>query len=230
MKPSNNAITKKSNNTIMKKTFLLLVLFAVGISAFAQTNDQYEAAMKKNVSIFDTSENLFVLETLSNNFDRIASVTKDQWLPYYYASLARVRTAFMQQDKSKIDPIIDQAEALEKKAAALNPDQAEILCLKSLIASARIAVDPQTRGMQYGPEAGQLLQQAQSIAPNNPRITLLLGQNAFYTPAQWGGGKDKAKPLLEKAIQQFSTFKPATDISPNWGKGLAEYLLAECNK
>lgn len=214
----------------MKKVSVLLILLTTGLSVFAQSNDQYEAAMKKNVSILDTTENLFELETVANNFERIASVTNNQWLPYYYASLARVRTAFMQKDKSKIDPIVDEAEALEKKADALNPDQAEILCLKSLIASARIAVDPQTRGMQYGPEAGQLLQQAQSIAPNNPRVTLLLGQSAFYTPAQWGGGKDKAKPLLEKAIQQFSTFKPATDLSPNWGKGLAEYLLAQCNK
>ena len=99
-----------------------------------------------------------------------------------------------------------------------------------MLASARIAVDPQTRGMQYGPEAGRLLQEAEQLSPGNPRVTLLLGQNAFYTPTQWGGGKDKAKPLLEKAIQQFSTFMPATDISPNWGKGLAEYLLAQCNR
>lgn len=214
----------------MKKVSLLLILLAAGISAFAQGNAQYEAAMKKNISILDTTENLFELETVANNFERIASVTKDQWLPYYYASLARVRTAFMQQDKSKIDPIVDHAETLEKKAETLNPDKAEILCLQSMIASARIAVDPQTRGMQYGPEAAAFLQQAQSISPDNPRVMLLLGQNAFYTPAQWGGGKDKAKPLLQTALKQFSTFRPSTALSPNWGKGLAEYLLAQCNK
>lgn len=214
----------------MKKAYLLLVLLAMGASVFAQSNGQYEEAMKKNISILDTTENLFALETVANNFERIASVTKDQWLPYYYASLARVRTAFMQKDKSRIDPIVDQAKRLAEKADALHPDKAEMLCLKSMLASARIAVDPQTRGMQYGPEAGKLLQQAEQLSPGNPRVTLLLGQNAFYTPAQWGGGKEKAKPLLEKALQQFSTFKPATDLSPNWGKGLAEYLLAACNK
>lgn len=214
----------------MKKVSFLLTFLILGVSVFAQSNSQYEEAMKKNISVLDTTENLFALETVANNFERIASVTKDQWLPYYYASLARVRTAFMQKDKSKIDPIVDQAKALAEKANALNPNKTEMLCLKSMLASARIAVDPQTRGMQYGPEAGQLLQQAERLSPDNPRVTLLLGQNAFYTPAQWGGGKAKAKPLLQKALQQFSTFKPATDLSPNWGKGLAEYLLAQCNK
>ncbi|MGH2642916.1 MAG: hypothetical protein ACRDE2_03120 [Chitinophagaceae bacterium] len=214
----------------MKKVSLLLIFLTIGVSVFAQNSDQYETAMKKNISVLDTTENLFALETVANNFERIASVSKDQWLPYYYASLARVRTAFMHQDKSKIDPIVDEAKALAEKANGLHPDKTEMLCLRSMIASARIAVDPQTRGMQYGPKAGQLLQQAEQLSPDNPRVMLLLGQNAFYTPAQWGGGKDKAKPLLQKALQEFSTFKPATDLSPNWGKGLAEYLLSECNK
>lgn len=214
----------------MKKIPLLLTFLTLGVSVFAQSNSQYEEAMKKNISVLDTTENLFALETVANNFERIASATKDQWLPYYYASLARVRTAFMQKDKSKIDPIVDQAETLADKANALNPNKTEMLCLQSMLASARIAVDPQTRGMQYGPKAGQLLQQAEQLSPDNPRVMLLLGQNAFYTPAQWGGGKEKAKPLLQKALQEFSAFKPATDLSPNWGKGLAEYLLAQCNQ
>lgn len=213
----------------MKKIMLSAILLALTITGFAQDN-KYQDAMKKNIAMFDTARATETLQTLANNFERIATVKNDEWLPLYYSALSKVRLAFMQQDKAKIDPIVDAANSLANKADSLNPDKAEMLCLHSMIASARIAVDPQTRGMEYGPLSAQLLDQAAKAAPENPRVTLLKGQNAFYTPAQWGGGKEVAKPLLEKALQQFATFKPSGDLMPNWGKSLAEYMLAQCNQ
>lgn len=67
----------------MKKLSLFMLSLITGASVFAQSNSLYEAAMKKNISVLDTTENLFALETVANNFERIASVKKDQWLPYY---------------------------------------------------------------------------------------------------------------------------------------------------
>jgi hypothetical protein len=46
----------------------------------------------------------------------------------------------------------------------------------------------------------------------------------------FGGGKDKAKPAFEKALQLYETFKPASTIAPNWGKGATMYFLKECDK
>lgn len=214
----------------MKKVSLLLLLMGIGLAAFAQDTDSYEAAMEKNIARLDSEHTATGFQELANNFEIIASAKSDQWLPYYYASLCRTWEAFTQQDKSKVDALADQAKSLADKADALNPDKAEMLCLRSQIASARISVDPQTRGMQYGPEAASDLEQAAKIAPNNPRIALLQGQSAFYTPAQWGGGKEVAKPLLEKALKLYADFKPASALAPNWGKTMAEQLLAKCNQ
>ncbi len=210
-------------------TFLLLFLL-MGTGVFAQSNDRYETAMKENIAQLDTTQNPVVLSTLANNFERIASVKNDQWLPYYYAALCRVRLAFIQQDKEKIDDIADKAEKLADQAKSLDPDKAEMLCLRSMIAAARIQVNPMVRGAQYGPLAARYLEQAKQIAPDNPRIYLLQGQNAFYTPAQWGGGKDKAKPILNEALKKFKTFKPDNVLAPHWGKSLATYLLSQTNE
>lgn len=214
----------------MKRVSFLLLFLLLGTYVFAQRDNRYEEAMKKNVAMQDTAQSDVTLTALANNFERIAAVKSDQWLPYYYAGLCRIRTAFMQKDKDKIDPLADQVEKLADKADKLNPDKAEMLCLRSLIASARIQVNPVARGAKYGPLTAQLLEQAKQLSPDNPRIYLLLGQNTFYTPAQWGGGKDKAKPILETALEKFKTFQPANELAPHWGKELAEYLLKQCNQ
>jgi hypothetical protein len=63
----------------------------------------------------------------------------------------------------------------------------------------------------------------------NPRPYLLKGQNLKYTPEQFGGGCKTAKPLLQTAADKFASFKPASDISPNWGMDRVNALLKDCN-
>ena len=49
-----------------------------------------------------------------------------------------------------------------------------------------------------------------------------------YTPEQFGGGCKTAKPVLQTALEKYATFKPASDISPDWGKKLTQGLLEGC--
>lgn len=65
---------------------------------------------------------------------------------------------------------------------------------------------------------------------NNPRPYFLKGQGLKYTTAQFGGGCATAKPQLQIALGKYSTFKPASEISPNWGKEIVEMLIKECNQ
>jgi hypothetical protein len=72
--------------------------------------------------------------------------------------------------------------------------------------------------MKYGPLAGMQLEKAKSLDPENPRVYMQEGITAYFTPAQWGGDKEKGKQLMETAAAKFETFKPASSIHPNWGK------------
>jgi len=47
-------------------------------------------------------------------------------------------------------------------------------------------------------------------------------------PKMFGGGKEAAKPLFQKANEKFLSFKPADVLSPNWGKEQNEQLLKSC--
>ena len=91
-------------------------------------------------------------------------------------------------------------------------------------------VDPQSRWQQYGKTSSGYMAKAKELDPTNPRALLLEGQSKFYTPEAFGGGKDVAKPLFEKAIAMYGTFKPASELHPVWGKSTAIYFLAQCDQ
>ena len=98
-----------------------------------------------------------------------------------------------------------------------------------MIASAHMMVDPQNRWQQYGQASSKNIEKAKQLDPTNPRPVYLEGQAKFYTPKEFGGGKDLAKPLFEKALSMFDTFKPESELHPLWGKTTTQYFLAQCN-
>ena len=97
-----------------------------------------------------------------------------------------------------------------------------------MIASIRMLVDPQSRWQTYGATSQQELETAKKIDPTNPRPYFLQGQGLRYTPQEFGGGCATAKPVLEEAMKKYETFKPATELHPNWGKGQVTQLLEGC--
>lgn len=213
----------------MKKWILCLAISGLSMPVFAQS-DRYMAAMEKNVALVNNTSSSDSLQMLSNNFQRIAETERTQWLPYYYAGFCQAMIAFQETDMSKVDGYADQAESFVQKADSLSPNNSEIVCLKSMVASSRIKVDPASRGQQYGMESGEDLQTAQGLDPSNPRVYFLQGESKFYTPANYGGGKDAAKPLFQKALEKYASFKPKSDIDPSWGEAYTRMLLAECNQ
>jgi len=212
------------------KTFVLS--FCLLVTTFSMTfaqSAQYESAMNKQIALLDDPANRGPekMQEIANTFERIAAAEKTQWLPYYYAAYCYVMNALMEKDKSKVDMIDDKAQAAILQADALSPKNDEIYCIRSLIATARIGVDPQTRGMQYGTEAATWLAQAAQINKENPRVDMLQGQSLYYTPEQFGGSKEKAKEKFTVALKKFAAFKPASGIAPHWGEEYTRQLLAK---
>lgn len=212
----------------MKKVLLSALVLFITIVATAQS-EKYTAALKKNMAAMDSSfanpPNLLVV---SNNFERIAVAEKNQWLPYYYAAFCQLNYAFIQTDKDKTDGFADKAASLIAVADSLSPKNSEISCLKSMVASAHMIVNPQQRWQQYGQESSAQLEAAIQQDSANPRPYFLQGQSLKYTPEQFGGGCKKAMPVFQKALDKYDSFKPASDISPTWGKDYVVKLMADC--
>ena len=137
----------------MKKLILCTAFIISSLLSFAQS-EKYIAAMKSNIADVDSSfKTPAALISLANNFERIATAEKNQWLPYYYAAFCQVNSGLTDPDKSKSDAIADKATAMLNKADSLEPNNSEISCIKSMIATCHMLVNPMQRYMEYGPEA-----------------------------------------------------------------------------
>ena len=153
----------------MKKFFLSAVLFFISVMVFSQS-EKFTEAMKKNlVEMGNSFKNPADLLTMANNFERIANAEKNQWLPYYYAAFCQVNNGFMEKDKDKVDAIADRASFLINKADSLSPNNSEISCIKSMIASCHMMVNPQQRWQDYGQGRNSDMEGALARDPARPR-------------------------------------------------------------
>jgi hypothetical protein len=219
----------RQKNQIMKKIIIITSILFSFFTAIAQ-NEKFVAAMKKNITQIDSAfAKADLFNSLANNFERIGTSEKKEWLPFYYAAYCKINFGFKQEDMSNGDVYADEAEKFLNKADSLMPNNSEISCAKSMIATLRMLVNPQQRFMKYGMEAEKAMQTAIKQDATNPRSHMLKGQNLKGTPEQFGGGCTNAKPHLQKAVELFAAFKPASEIAPNWGKNYTEGLLKECN-
>lgn len=218
----------------MKNFILLLVFFSGALLGSAQS-DKYKSTMKEKISALDTARDVFVLKDLSAAFERIAEAEKSQWLPYYYAALSEINAGYMVymanpsnvQDLQKLDPMADRVDQLISRAEALSKDNSEIYTLKKMVATMRMMVNPMERYMKYGVQAQEALETARKLNPQNPRVYYLEGMDKFQTPEQFGGSKTEAKKLFEEALKRYDTYKPVTDLDPNWGRNTVQYFLGQ---
>ena len=133
-----------------------------------------------------------------------------------------------EKDNSKKDAIADNAQQLIDKADSISgKENSETYVVKSMIATVHMTVDPQSRYMTFGALITEYLEKSKSLDSTNPRPVLVKAENTFYTPEQFGGGKDAAKSLFDQAKALDDNFKPETEISPNWGKNAINYFLSQ---
>ena len=211
----------------MKKLIITAALTLFSVMSFAQT--AYEKAMTEKIGQAEKMLSADEFTALANDFVRIGNKEKTQWLPYYYAAFATIqkgRVAMREGKTSELDPIADEAQKSLDKASDLSKDNAEILILQKMIHGLKMMVNPQQRFMSEGMLAAEALSKAEKLDAENPRITLMKAEDTYFTPEQFGGSKAKGLELFQKSLDQFKVYKPKTALDPNWGKGEAEYFLA----
>ncbi len=215
----------------MKTITLLFISTFITVGLLAQS-EKYIAAMKKSIAEIDSA---FIkndgtkFTEVAAAFERIGNAEKKEWLPYYYAAYATINAAFIKNDPGQMDAIADKADRYIATADSLMPKNSEVALLKAMNATLRLVADPMTRYMEYG----QLIEKftKESIAQDaaNPRPHFYTGMSLLNTPKQYGGGCETAKPHLQKAVELYDTFKPVSELHPDWGKDLAGRLLSGCD-
>lgn len=209
----------------IKNTLLIALMLVSGLVS-AQT-DKYTAAMKKGVAMLDSARDEQSFLAAANYFERVANVETTQWLPTYYAAYANLYTALTSADQSKKDGMYDKVLDLMNKADGISANNSEILALKGYAQFMKMSVDPPSRLGLIG-EANAALAKAKAIDPANPRPYFILAQNTFYTPEAFGGGKNRAKPMLDESAGKYLSVSSNDAIAPHWGEKACLTLLEKC--
>ena len=210
----------------MKSYILIILIPLFSVSLSAQSNS-YTEAMESAITMMDTSTSTEFLQYAANSFERIGDAVEDEWLPYYYCAYCYVQLNYLVKTDKKRDVFVDKAVEFNNKADNVSLDNSEIFVMKGFILQARMNIDPMTRGMKYNSECIAMFKKAIGLNPENPRSYLWYGVNLYNTPSFFGGGKEKAFPLLQKAAAKFDTFVPNSKIHPDWGKAYANKMLSK---
>lgn len=208
----------------MKTTILLTGILLSMIPLKAQQNEKFTGAMLVALEQSKTAKTLEDFQDLANRFTRIAEAEKSEWTAWYYAAFYNLVINFQETAPDRKEQYISMAQQQIETGLKVKPEETEFLVIQVMSYYAEMAIDP-TKGMTLFGEANALLSQAKSINPDNPRIYLEEAEAIYHMPVEFGGGKEKALPLLLLAREKFDKFVPADQLSPDWGKDRCETLL-----
>ena len=200
------------------KLFILIINFVI----CSDFSDRYYQSMDKGIEMFKSSDSEESLLKTSNYFYRISQVVKTDWLSSYYYALCNTKISMYQDDSDIKEEYLDKAFQILVPFDSLginNIDSlamSEIHTLKAMIYVGKIFINPMVNGMKYGPLSGKSIAKAIIFNPENPRPYYLDGQSKFYTPSAFGGGVDKALPLLKESLEYYEKFK-VQKYWPDWG-------------
>lgn len=214
----------------MKRTTLFLAALLTASFALGQ-NELYYQKMGETLGKFASSSSVEDFQDLANQFDVIAKVEPDEWLPLYYEAHCYILMGFFGQlPAAQQDSYLDKASACVEKMEELAPNEAEVYVMKAFYYTGYLVVDPPGRAMTTQPLISAAISRALSLDTENPRALFLKISNELGTASYFGS--DTA-PLCEKArtlLESWDNYKIKSPIHPAWGKGETEGIVNGCGE
>lgn len=212
-------------------TLFFVVFFSLSFSLQVQAQeDRFTAAMTGVIASMEPQEDVPVdWQAITNKLERIAAAEPDQWLPPYYLSYAALQLAMQamnQGDAEGVERYVKASEAYLEQAKTLTEMNSELKCQEGYVAQGYIWIDPMNNGPQYAGAAHAAYAAAAEMDPENPRPLALRGMLVLFTPEFFGGGADKAMPLLQGAEQLYGLeSSKERGLLPSWGHGTNQWML-----
>ena len=208
-----------------------LVLYTILLTLLipSEYSNRYYESMDKGIQMFDSSKTEQDFLQVSNYFYRISQVVKTDWLSSYYYAYCNTSLSMMQEDTDLKEDYLDKALNILAPFDTLKTSNldslamSEIYTLRAMIYVGKIFINPMINGMKYGPLSEKNIEKAKKFNESNPRPYYLSGQSKFYTPSAFGGGVDKALPILSEALNYYEIFNPKK-YWPRWGYEDCKYL------
>lgn len=197
-----------------------------------EPDTEFMETMQATLQALLTAASVDELRPLTDKFSAIAENYPGEWLPPYYTALAFTNMGYLSEgDIAEKDGLFDEAEKHLAKADELQPENSEVMALKSFILMGRLSADPQSRGMYMGDSVMRSLNQARQLYADNPRVRLLSVLMEHGSAQFMGQSTDQAcrqalsvKPAIEADLKKAEE----GSIMPAWGINLIDWLETQC--
>ena len=211
----------------MTKGFLSIAFVlasAVGVRTSAAQMGALTGASKwadsasREIEAASDAGDIVRLKNARTLLDRALVAFPNDALLLHYKGYELHREASLQEGlnhRDQIEPLLDEAKSVLERSLEIKP-MPETHALLSSIIGRQISLHP-WKAMVLGPQSGSAMTSAVALGPNNPRVWLLRGMGAIYTPKQFGGGLANSEAYLKKAEQLFADDRPVAP-APSWGR------------
>ena len=150
-------------------------------------------------------------------FDRARQDGHHEEFALYYLALCeyRLATLFASAPDEQAQSINRTIEHL-KGAIELEDNFSDAHALLASAYGQKLGLKPHL-GMALGPEIKRVLEKSKRLEGDNPRVVLIDGMSDYYTPAVFGGDKQRAISKMEQALELFAKEEIRDPFRPSWG-------------
>ena len=212
----------------MKTITFTLALF-ISLISFAGNNG-YNEAMETALNQYKASKSVADFQNTANTFQRISGMAKEEWLPEYYHAQCYILMSFMdaKADAATKDGYIDQAEKSINSMLEKQPQNSEVYALQSFMYTARLVVDPMTRGQEFSIKSATSVKKSLAFNPKNPRALYLQLSNEVGTAQFFGKDVSVYCDRINALLENWDEYNKSEPMHPVWGKNQVIGMAANC--
>jgi tetratricopeptide (TPR) repeat protein len=189
-------------------------------AAAAEAADSIGAAIDRAYLSGDSAR----IQQVRAQAERLATSFPNSGLLQHYLGFALYREATAAHGGPKALSLLTRAKETLEKSLVTHP-LPETHALLASIDGQLIAADP-SRGMELGMASQASMTAASSLDATNPRVWLLKGEGAMFTPPEYGGGPKPAREQLTRAVELFGADAPKPG-EPSWGRAEVHVWLGQ---
>jgi hypothetical protein len=212
----------------MKTSMLIFAGLFFVMTAFAGGRN-YQQTMGKTLGEFAQAQTVEDFRNAGNKFMMIANAEPEEWLPLYYHAHCYIMMSFVERtNPEKRDEYLDEAAISVDKMVKLAPDQSEVFVMQGMLYSARLMIDPMSRGQQYSAMSAQSIGRALALAPDNPRARYMQIANEIGTAQFFGSDISASCEKAQKLFDLWDEYEVKSPLHPQWGKEQVAEVLRQC--
>jgi tetratricopeptide (TPR) repeat protein len=215
-------------------SILLFPALVAPTAAIAQTSltgaSKWADSAAREIDEASDAGDLARLRGSKTLLDRALTAFPNDALLLHYKGYALHRESSLLEGLGRRDELGDIFEEAEKvlEASLKVKPLPETHALLASIHGRQIGLQP-WKGMLLGPKSGSDMSAAIELGPDNPRVWLLRGIGAMFTPQMFGGGDANTEKYLKKAEQSFANDHPVAP-APSWGRAEVYAWLGQLYK